>query len=415
MSIGRKRRSSFVGSKFARVFLALASAAATIAAVEVGLRVGGLKPQADYVTSIGREKIRRPFPGLRYLFPGYSQYRQEWPSNPRGYFDPGTSGLTYTTNNFGFRDRDFSLTRSEKIRVAFLGDSFCWGLGVRGSDTFASIVERDLNAVDGGEPTFEVFNFCLPGSNTTEEAALYEHVVRHFRPDVVVIWYFLNDVNIPPRLFVDWRPRPTGERLSEWTTRSRFLDLVVSTLKANAFARSLRHRVNEAHSLGSPGRQSIEQGLERVKTLTEPGHTRRFLVLIPWLTDLDSSDYPFIAVHRNVRMIAEQRGYSVLDLLPFLAEYSAKDLWVHRNDHHLNEIGHAVAASAFVEFFRSEMHEDIGRFVDQASSRSSEDPHPLDGNLPRNWPGPFAEAIAAKPTSFSNSAGWSSQRSGSIR
>ena len=415
MSTVRNRRSGRVGPTVARVFVALASTAATIAAIEVGLRFGGFESRTDYGVSIGREKIRRPFPGLRYLYPGYSRFRQEWPSNPRGYFDPTTNGLTYVTNNVGFRDHDFSLTRTDKIRIVFLGDSFCWGLGVRRADTIASLIERDLNTVDEGEPIFEVFNFGLPGSNTAEEAALYDYVVRHFRPDVVVIWYFLNDVNIPPRLLVDGRPKPTAEWLSEWRKRSRFLDLVVAKLNGSAFDRSLRHRVNEAHSLGNPGRQSIEQGLDRLKALTEWDHTRRFLVLIPWLTALDSSDYPFTSVHRAVRMIAEQRGFSVLDLLPHLSGYSAEDLWVHRADHHLNEIGHAVAASAFVDFFRKELREDLGPLLDLASSRASEEPHPLDGNLPRNWPGPFAQAIERMPLSLSGSAGQSSLNSEDIR
>ncbi|MCK5571735.1 MAG: SGNH/GDSL hydrolase family protein, partial [Bacteroidetes bacterium] len=226
MSVVRTRRSSGVGSTVARVCLAAASTAAVVAAVEVGLRIGGYESRTDFVVSIGREKIRRPFPGLRYLYPSHSQFSQEWPSNPRGYFDPETNGLTYVTNNFGFQDHDFSLARTGKIRIAFLGDSFCWGLGVQRADTFASVIERELNASEGGGSTVEVYNFALPGSNTAEEAALYEHVVRHFRPDVVVIWYVLNDVNIPPRLFVDRRPKQNANWLSDWRKRSRFIDLV---------------------------------------------------------------------------------------------------------------------------------------------------------------------------------------------
>jgi hypothetical protein len=398
MSAVRNRFLRRTGSTAVRVCIALASATVTLAAIELGLRIGGFEPRADYVISIGRERIRQPFPGLRYLYPGYSQFQQEWPSNPRGYFDSEHNRLTYTTNNFGFRSRDFSLSRTGKIRIAFLGDSFCWRVGVRRPDTFASITESDLNAGKEGDPTFEVCNSGLQGSNTAEEAALYERFVQHFRPDFVVIWYFLNDVNIPPKRFVDWRPRPTGGRLSEWRTRSRFLDLVVSKSRAIAFSRSLRCRVTEAHSVGSAGRQSVEHGLERVRALTERGLTRRLLVLMPWLTELDASDYPFSTVHRTVRDIAEKRGFSVLDLLPFLADYSAKDLWVHRDDHHLNEIGHAVAASAFVGFFRTELREGSGSLIALASSRIDDEPHPLDGNLPRNWPAPFAEAISAYPT-----------------
>jgi lysophospholipase L1-like esterase len=381
----------------------LASTGVTIAAVEVGLRIGGYESRTDYVTSIGWEKIRRPFPGLRYLNPSHSQFSQEWPSNPRGYFDPETNSLSYFTNNYGFRDQDFSLARPGKIRIAFLGDSFCWGLGVRRTDTFASLIERELNVSEGSDSTFEVYNFGLPGSNTAEEAALYERVARHFRPDAVVVWYFLNDVNAPSKLSVEMWPKPARNRLTEWRKRSRFLDLLVSKMNDIAFERSFRHRVNEAHSIDSPGRRSVEQGLERLKTLTEPDQTLRYLVVIPWLTALDGMDYPFAPVHRAVRTIAEERGFSVLDLLPHLSGMLAEDLWIHRDDHHLNEIGHALVASAFVDYFKEELLNHRGHLLELASSRASEKPHPLDDTLPRNWPVPFAEAIERLPPSPSGS------------
>jgi len=117
----------------------------------------------------------------------------------------------------------------------------------------------------------------------------------------------------------------------------------------------------------------------------------------------------------TVRVIAEQRGCSVLDLLPTLGELAAEDLCVHRKDHYLNEIGHAAAALASVEFCGMQMRDDIDPFVDLTSSRSFEEPHLLDGNLPRYWPETFAEAVQTNPENFSFSTGRSSGQRKSFR
>jgi hypothetical protein len=107
--------------------------------------------------------------------------------------------------------------------------------------TLARRLEGLLNAAEGGQGTdWEVMNFGVSGSSTAQELVLYRARVRRYRPDVVVLGFFLrNDVidNSPrlgtnPRIYFDLDPSGTPRPLpfsaaraerSSWLNRhSRF-------------------------------------------------------------------------------------------------------------------------------------------------------------------------------------------------
>ncbi len=332
--------------------LLMGSLISTVLLIEVGLRVFGYERPDAYAVVLGREKIRQPLPGIRYLYPGHADYRQVWPSNPRGYFDLGTNGIPYRVNNYGFRGGDLTLVRNEKIRIAFLGDSFCWGTGVRQAHLFATLIERRLNQSRPLGQTYEVYNFCLPGSSTAEEAALYQLVARYFRPDLLVVWYFLNDVNQPPRLYVQPRARRDARRSS-----SRFLCLMLDPFNQLRDTRELKEQIDRAYQDGHSGLSAVEEALVRLRQITDEDGVIRFLAVIPWLHRLESDRYPFRKAHRAITARAGREGFAVLDLLTVFDGQRARELWVHPVDHHANEIGHAMMARAMAEFLEPQLEE----------------------------------------------------------
>jgi len=370
----------------AKLALLVGSTVATALFLELGLRAAGYSSQLPYVTYLGRRQVRDPLPGVPYLYPARASFRQVWPDNPRGYFDPEDNGIEYELNNFGFRDDDFLLQRDGKKRVALLGDSFCWGNGVRRRDTLATRLERGLNQF-GPDPGYEVYNFCLAGYGSEHEAALYDWVVRHFRPDVVVVWFFLNDVNRPPDRFFDWEMQTAGHWLRGWRSRSRLLDLVVAPIERWKSQRALIGAVNAAYKPGHPGYASLVRAFERLHRVNEEDGVRPYLVVFPWLYALDSGRYPFAGPHRVVRRLAEQQHFTVLDLLPVFAGTPARELWVHPTDQHPNEIAHARAADALLELLRGEMDDGALRV---AGNRRTIPPPPPRG-------GEWWARFAAKP------------------
>ncbi len=117
---------------------------------------------------------------------------------------PGTSGFIRSScsgayvhiNSLGWRDRERSQQRQPgRIRIAVLGDSFTEGYSVGDEETFT----RRLETMFGND--VEVLNFGLIGIGTVQEEILFDHVVRHYSPDIVVLAFYSNDVmNNDPEL-----------------------------------------------------------------------------------------------------------------------------------------------------------------------------------------------------------------------
>ena len=87
-------------------------------------------------------------------------------------------------NNLGFRDRDFAVRRTDAKRVLAIGDSFTYGWGVDGEDTWPKAMERKLRR---GGLNVEVANLGAPGAGPREYAALAERAIPLLRPDLIVV------------------------------------------------------------------------------------------------------------------------------------------------------------------------------------------------------------------------------------
>lgn len=96
-------------------------------------------------------------------------------------------------NGQGFRDtREFSYERPEgELRVLVLGDSFTVGYEAAQNETYSAILERYL---DGRGLPVEVINAGMSGSSTAEALVLLEQEGFKYRPDVVVLGFYGNDL-----------------------------------------------------------------------------------------------------------------------------------------------------------------------------------------------------------------------------
>lgn len=84
-------------------------------------------------------------------------------------------------NRFGYRGGEYEHERSGKRRIVFLGDSFLWGFGAKGSELFTSLMERsgDLEAV----------NLGISGYGTDQEYLLWKNLGHKWKPDDVVLLF----------------------------------------------------------------------------------------------------------------------------------------------------------------------------------------------------------------------------------
>lgn len=110
-------------------------------------------------------------------------------------YDGWFAGVPVRTNSLGFRDtREYALTKHANVfRILVLGDSVTFGHGSVFEHTYPYLLERRLSAWRPGV-NWEVWNLGVPGYNTSQEVAQLLDVGPRFRPDLVIVGFFMNDV-----------------------------------------------------------------------------------------------------------------------------------------------------------------------------------------------------------------------------
>jgi hypothetical protein len=339
-----------------KIVLLLGSIIVALLLAEGALRLFGYAPRVAHHSRLGQRMVREPAEGIPYLYEPYGSFSEHWATNPDGYFDEASSGVFYRVNNAGFRGEDFVMERGEAIRIALVGDSFCWGNGVKDQHHFAVRAAKTMNeTMDLGRPV-EIHNFGLGGYNTTAEVALFEHTVLAYEPDVCVIWYFLNDpVALGGQMgtlrYLGGDDRWLGIR--KW---SRVADAVLAPIDAQIGQRELIDLYQQMHRPGDERFGAVRSALARFAGLCAEHDVQPMLVIHPVLISLDER-YPFAEAHAAVKEAAEAQGIVVVDLLESFKGLDPSALWVHPTDQHPNAEAHRIAGKALRKALK-DMHED---------------------------------------------------------
>jgi len=109
------------------------------------------------------------------------------------------NGNTFSTNQWGMRDRDYSVAKPDgTLRIALLGPSHVMGNGVGDGETFEALVEEDLNREIGDGPyrKVEILNFGVDGFSMPQQLAILEDRVFRFQPDVVIASHYLDNASM---------------------------------------------------------------------------------------------------------------------------------------------------------------------------------------------------------------------------
>ena len=248
---------------------------------------------------------------------------------------------TVRINSDGFRDDEYPLEKGQRWRIIFLGDSLTFGWGVEKEQSFEHLLERKL---DAREPT-EIINFGTGNYNTVQEVKLLLEKGLRYRPDQVVLFYFINDAE----------PVPQRSRLP-WLGNIRIVTFYWSRVKA------LLARLDPSVGFetyyaalyrGEPEgwRRSRGALLELQEACRERGIVLQ-VVLLPELHEL--ADYTFAREHALVADFLRANDIPVLDLAPsFANETDPTSLWVAPDDAHPNARAHGLIANYALDFIAS--------------------------------------------------------------
>jgi len=246
-------------------------------------------------------------------------------------YDPVTR-LDVRTNNYGFRDRDFSTQgfQQGRKRIAFVGDSVTFGFMENIEHIFVRKFETYVNE-QAGRQAVETLNFGVDGYNALQINELLKGVVIQFKPDEVIYVMCVNDFDFDPlegdmQVFFD-KPQ------------SFIVQSIQRLLK--------RIALNDIHLI------NFDKNKDRVFSLISDMNERLIhrkidfsVVLVPaFYQDHTTFDaYPLVRMHQETASSLTVLGVKVVDLLPSFSSthmppgYFAHDIW------HLNKAGHEHVA-----------------------------------------------------------------------
>ena len=268
---------------------------------------------------------------------------------------------TYSTDEFGFRNvgRNY-----EAARVAFLGDSFTFGVWVEESQTFPALIEQGLEVpvVNLGQQSFYVEQYAM----------VLDWLLERHKPDVVVVAIFPNDLTaaMTEDDFAHFYERFGWDAYESmpWQQRSMAYRLVgllrrlanpTSTPRALESGRTelglVLFREAGAHpgSLEAGMHEHVEQVLTGMVEHAEALGVQVIVALLPSKESTYVDDYERLfdgdylenerVGYERLAQEAERAGAAVVDLTGAFRAHAGEKLYFEY-DAHFNAAGQALAA-----------------------------------------------------------------------
>lgn len=302
-----------------------------------GVNVPGFRPIDDLSGASPRAVIihrASSIPGLDYEMAPNRELR-------------AGDGTLVKTNQFGMRDYEPASQDSDSpCRIAVLGDSYTFGLGVREEEAYPKVLEKLLRqSPEAALCQFEVLNFGVIGYSSHDEDLVLRYRVVNFHPRVVMIGYVLNDPELGPvEALHRYFKLP-------WWQHFRLFHMVAQA-KSNWDIKRFGGGDYYVY-LHAPGRrewQSVVDAFSDIRDITSRRNIKVLLVIFPELTESFKGkpwkDYPYTKIHQQVLDLAIRNGFRVLDLLQAFSQYPSRDVVLPTFDDHPSVLGHEVAARA---------------------------------------------------------------------
>jgi lysophospholipase L1-like esterase len=105
--------------------------------------------------------------------------------NAQGWLSRGEFRIAVSNNSEGMRDAEVGDKRPGEFRVAFLGDSYTWGMGAAYGERFTEVIERQ-------DPRIRTLNFGVSGFSPVQYLFQLDRVFP-LKPDYVILVFCLGN------------------------------------------------------------------------------------------------------------------------------------------------------------------------------------------------------------------------------
>ena len=260
-------------------------------------------------------------------------------------------------NEGGFWERSLAefnnpLKKNNHLVIAVVGDSFTWGQGVEGKESrFTERLEKKLNSASGRE-RITVLNFGQGGADTFQEIGIVQKYVAKVHPDIVLICYLTNDINVKNPLGNRKYYDTTGEKLSTINPTINFIYWrLIGPNKYKNFGLLYMNNLVEAYKDPETFNHHINDIYKLIEEVRKIG-ARPIFVLLPFpqmwnLFPKSMRDN----IYENIRNLVLLKKVPVIDLTYIEEKYSPGEFVVNSFDAHPNEKMHEEFAEAIYNWF----------------------------------------------------------------
>ena len=281
-------------------------------------------------------------------------------------------------NSQGFRDKaPFKrLVPVGQKRIAFVGDSFTFGHGIKDvGDRFSDRVGARLESVRPGK--FLESNIGSPGIHVHIVTNLVEKIVdRGNQIDVLVYTICLNDIEGYEPAIDQMQQRLDLQSPKFFLFRNTyFLNMLYFRVQQARLPEVRSYYSQLADSYRSAPWEGMRHKLDELCEFCAAKKIDLRFVIFPFLHNL-GPEYPFDAAHERIAEYCREARLPCLDLKPVLLPHVAEGLTVNRFDAHPNERAHALAAHAIetdllADLFAGELfaEEGVRKTVEAAKGR----------------------------------------------
>jgi hypothetical protein len=254
-------------------------------------------------------------------------------------------GVSIRTNSFGMRDDEPERGGEPLARIVVLGDSFTFGQGVAGEDTYPNVLERLLNgSASGAACRFEVLNLGVEGYATRDEAVVFREKALAWKPRLAIVGYTLNDPDTDPL-----QPLNRYFHTAAWWEHSHLLRRLVS-LKRNWDIRRLGGADYVRYLHADPRKWgSVVTAFRDIQAHASVAGCRLLLAIFPIIPRGTWDGYAYDEMHDQVARAGAEAGFRVVDLREAFSKRRPDDLIVSEGDRHPNRLGHLLAAETIFE------------------------------------------------------------------
>ena len=252
-------------------------------------------------------------------------------------------GVYFQTNSKRLRDREFSYDRKPgALRILMLGDLLTVGWGVPVEQTFSKRIEK-LFAADGVGA--EVINTGVGNYNTIQEVEYFLTEGFKYRPDIVVLNFFVNDAE---PILAHEQP----SILARVCYACIFILGRVDTLARKFLDQKdwVEYYLSLFDGGNGTGWLKAKESIEKLAGYCRSHGIALIIANLPELHDV--RHYRFEQISNLVRDAANQYSVDYVDILPYLQREESADLWVTPADPHPNAHANNLIAQGLYRALR---------------------------------------------------------------